>query len=79
MEGEPFYLSDGEIFEMTVNLNSHDAPELRGAEPWAMGLSAIIEEESGLKSYWALAHASGPPDFHNSACFVATLPPMARE
>lgn len=39
-----------------------------------MGLSAVIEETDGTKSYWALAHAPGPPDFHNRDCFIATLP-----
>ena len=43
--------------------------------PLAMGLSAVIEEVDGTKSYWALAHAPGPPDFHNRATFTATLPP----
>ena len=42
-----------------------------------MALSAVIEEIDGTKSYWALAHAPGPPDFHNPACFTATLPPPA--
>ncbi|WP_174278485.1 DOMON-like domain-containing protein [Sphingomonas bacterium] len=40
----------------------------------AVGLSAVIEEADGTKSYWALAHAPGPPDFHNPACFTAKLP-----
>ena len=40
-----------------------------------MGLSAVIKQTDGTKSYWALAHAPGPPDFHNPACFTATLPP----
>ncbi len=39
-----------------------------------MGLAAVIEETDGTKSYWALAHAPGPPDFHNRDCFIATLP-----
>lgn len=43
-----------------------------------MALSAVIEEIDGTKSYWALAHAPGPPDFHNPACFTATLPPPAQ-
>ena len=38
-----------------------------------MGLTAVIEEIDGTKSYWALAHTPGPPDFHNRACFIATL------
>ena len=44
----------------------------------AIGLTAVIEEEDGTKSYWALAHpANGhnaPPDFHDPSCFLARLP-----
>jgi hypothetical protein len=43
------------------------------------GLSAVIEEQDGTKSYWALAHPPGKPDFHHDACFTATLPPFAPE
>ena len=39
-----------------------------------LALSAIIEETDGTKSYWALAHPPGKPDFHAPACFAATLP-----
>jgi hypothetical protein len=35
-----------------------------------LGICAVIEEVSGRRSYWALAHAPGEPDFHNDACFV---------
>ncbi|MDN4631809.1 DOMON-like domain-containing protein [Sphingomonas sp. PsM26] len=42
--------------------------------PLQMSLTAVIEETDGTKSYWALAHAPGPPDFHNRASFIATLP-----
>src|SRR3569623_567534 len=28
---------------------------------WHVGLSAVIEAADGTKSYWALAHAPGPP------------------
>ena len=37
---------------------------------WRLGLSAIIEEASGRKSYWALAHPPGKPDFHHADCFA---------
>jgi hypothetical protein len=43
---------------------------------WRLNLSAVIEETGGRKSYWALAHPEGPPDFHNADCFVAHLPPV---
>jgi hypothetical protein len=39
-----------------------------------LGLSAVIQEANGAKSYWALAHCSGKPDFHDPDCFVARLP-----
>lgn len=39
-----------------------------------VGLCAIVEEADGIKSYWALAHPSGPPDFHHPACFALRLP-----
>jgi hypothetical protein len=42
---------------------------------WALGLSAILEEKDGTKSYWALAHPPGEkPDFHAADCFAASLP-----
>jgi len=42
---------------------------------WALGLSAILEEKDGTKSYWALAHPPGDkPDFHAADCFAASLP-----
>jgi hypothetical protein len=42
---------------------------------WTLGLSAILEEKDGTKSYWALAHPRGDkPDFHAADCFAARLP-----
>jgi hypothetical protein len=38
-----------------------------------LGLSAVLEEQDGIKSYWALAHFSEKPDFHHSGCFTARL------
>lgn len=40
---------------------------------WQAGLSAIIEARDGAKSYWALAHPPGDPDFHHRDCFAALL------
>lgn len=39
----------------------------------AANFAAVIEEEGGVLSYWALAHPAEKPDFHDPACFVATL------
>jgi hypothetical protein len=53
-----------------VRQNLSDLPP----DPFQMSLTAVIEETDGTKSYWSLAHAPGPPDFHNRASFIATLP-----
>ena len=37
---------------------------------WRLGLAAIVEETNGHKSYWALAHPPGKPDFHHADCFA---------
>jgi hypothetical protein len=47
---------------------------VEAAREWRLGLSAVIEEKDGTKSYWALAHAPDKPDFHDRDCFVAKLP-----
>lgn len=42
---------------------------------WMFGLSAVLEEKDGTKSYWALTHPKEEkPDFHDPACFAAHLP-----
>jgi hypothetical protein len=48
---------------------------VEAGEKWRLGLSAVLEEKDGTKSYWALAHPAGDkPDFHHADCFVAKLP-----
>lgn len=44
------------------------------AGAWRVGLSAVIAQSNGRKSYWALAHPPGKPDFHHSDCFALELP-----
>lgn len=56
------------IFDAAIPLAG--LPEL----PLKCSLTAVIEEQGGIKSYWALAHPPGKPDFHHPACFAATLP-----
>jgi hypothetical protein len=60
------------LVEVDQDLSVLPAGDLR------MGLTAVIEEIDGTKSYWALAHAPGPPDFHNRDCWIATLPAAGR-
>ena len=43
-------------------------------QAWELGLSAVLEEKDGTKSYWAIAHPPGDkPDFHAPDCFAARL------
>jgi hypothetical protein len=39
------------------------------------GLSAVIHESNDIKSYWALKHPPGKPDFHHKDCFALKLAP----
>lgn len=42
---------------------------------WRLGLSALIEDQVGHMSYWALAHPPGKPDFHHQDCFAYEFSP----
>lgn len=57
---------------IAVSLNPEGIAAL---QPGAViAISAVIEEADGTKSYWALVHPPGKPDFHAPTCFAATLP-----
>jgi hypothetical protein len=43
------------------------------SSPLHLGLSAVLEETNGHKSYWALAHPPGKADFHHADCFALEL------
>jgi hypothetical protein len=60
------------IFDAALPIDALPTEECR------MNLAAVIEEEGGVKSYWALAHAPDNPDFHDAACFAATLAAAAK-
>jgi hypothetical protein len=40
-----------------------------------LALTAVVEDDSGTLSYWALKHAPGKPDFHHPDGFVLELTP----
>jgi len=40
-----------------------------------LALTAVVEDDSGTLSYWALKHALGKPDFHHLDGFVLELTP----
>lgn len=63
--------ADQFALEATLDLASI-APELADTD-WTIGLSAVIENVNGHKSYHALAHPGGAPDFHHVICFALEL------
>lgn len=54
----------------TVRISVGISESIDGAN---CGFSAVVEEKDGRKSYWALAHPAGQPDFHHRDCFVHKL------
>lgn len=42
--------------------------------PWRLGLSAVIEDQRGQVSHWALHHPRPAPDFHDPAGWTLRLP-----
>ncbi len=70
---------DVDVQKSTERLEMHLVmaldPALKlGSKKLKIGLSAIIEEIDGSKSFWALKHPPGDPDFHNKACFTIEQP-----
>lgn len=68
---------DAERLELHVSLILDRLADLPADACWRMGLSAVVEETSGSKSYWSLAHPLANPDFHHPDCFVLELPPAS--
>jgi hypothetical protein len=59
-----------ERYTLQASLELDELSGLPRAAGWRLGLAAVIEETSGRKSYWALAHPPGKADFHHSDCFA---------
>ncbi len=65
-------------YRMQITLDLDALPDLTRGAIWRVGLSAVIEETDGNKSYWALKHPPGKPDFHHSDCFALALAAASR-
>ncbi|MDT9597609.1 DOMON-like domain-containing protein [Sphingosinicella rhizophila] len=65
--------TNGGRYEMRAGLDL-TALDLPTEAPWRLGLSAVIEQRDGRKSFWALAHPRGQADFHHEDCFARQLP-----
>lgn len=54
-----------------LDLEAHINLQLSGT--LRVGVAAVIEDQHGALSYWALRHAPGKPDFHHPDSFVLEL------
>jgi hypothetical protein len=66
-------------FELDALIRRESLPPLPGNARLLLGLSAVIEENDGVMSYWALEHPPGPPDFHHARAFVLEWEPHVAE
>jgi hypothetical protein len=72
--GEPGSYERPADYAFSITLEMARAAALPIDRPWAIGLSAIVEDKRGGKSWWALRHPPGRPDFHHEDCFALQLP-----
>jgi hypothetical protein len=61
--------------EMQITLAPALLPALRPDTTLELGLTAVIEAADGTRSYWALTHGDGKPDFHRRDTFALALLP----
>jgi len=61
------------LFRLRVSVELEKIAELAEADSWEVGISAVLEELEGTRSFWAIAHPEGPPDFHHEHCFQGRL------
>lgn len=65
---------DASHLSVAVDVNYDVVASVAGNEV-RIALAAVVEERSGRKSYWAIAHPSPTPDFHHPDAFTLAMPP----
>ncbi|HEY6923377.1 MAG TPA: DOMON-like domain-containing protein [Steroidobacteraceae bacterium] len=59
--------------ELDAAIELHDLQALGATHTLKLAVTAVIEDDSGTLSYWALKHAPGKPDFHHPDGFALEL------
>jgi len=62
-----------ERLELDASIPLNRLSAMHPRQGLALALSAVIEDEQGMLSYWALKHPPGKPDFHYPGSFVLEL------
>jgi hypothetical protein len=65
--------SAANIFELEALVRLGRFLAIKPQVALGLGLSAVIEENDGTISYWALKHPPGKPDFHHPDSFALEL------
>jgi len=68
--------SASDRYTLRASLNTDDLSAMPRDRGWRLGLAAITEDTRGARSYWALAHPPGKPDFHHFDCFALEFSPQ---
>jgi hypothetical protein len=63
----------GNRLELDALIDRSCLPPTSAETSILFGLSAVIEEDDGVLSYWALRHPSTRPDFHHPDSFILEL------
>jgi hypothetical protein len=61
-----------DTFELDSRVDLRGLPLARGGT-LGLGVTAVIEDEAGVLSYWALKHPAEKPDFHHPDSFVLDI------
>ena len=60
-------------FDLKATVRLESLADLRDAPRLKVALAAVIEDQDGRLSYWALRHAPGKPDFHHPSAFALEI------
>jgi hypothetical protein len=60
--------------ELDATILLDDLKALQAARTLKLAVTAVVEDDGGTLSYWALKHAPGKPDFHHTDGFALELP-----
>jgi hypothetical protein len=63
-----------ELLALATGIDCVLLETLPGQGTLRLALSAVLEEEDGRLSYWALTHPAEAPDFHHPDAFVLEVP-----
>ena len=65
--------STSDSLELDARVRLDRLSPMHTSAPLSLAVSAVIEDDSGALSYWALRHPPGKPDFHHPDAFALEL------